>query len=258
MRSSAGAHAETARLARVLGLEGPEALAFLSEVPAAELRRYREDMIDLLFEGDQAAFQRLARAARLVPPRTAALIGERALGPLLCARVTGLVEPTRAAQIACHFSVDFLARVAAELDPRRAVEVITAMAPDTVGAVAAAMAQAGEHVAMGRFVAYLDRAAIAACAARLDDADLLRVSLVLEGEERLDVVAEVLGAHRTSALLAEAGALGLAEEASELLGHLSARNRALIERRPQALADQPDTGAAEAAAGGPAAATPAA
>ncbi len=220
MTAQVESRAEAAKLGRLLGTTEPDALAFVRDVPAGELSRYREQMTDVLFDGDRPAFQRVADAARLVPSRTAAHIGEHVLGPLICARVTGLVEPERAAEIAQHFSIDFLAELAAELDPRRAAAVIATCSPATVGGVAAAMAACGEHVAMGRFVGHLDRAALVECIARLQDADLVRVAAVLDGGAQLDVLLGLVGEERAERLVECAEALGLGEEAAQLLARV--------------------------------------
>jgi hypothetical protein len=218
---------ETAKLGRLLRVDDPRALAFLLPVPASELRDYREAITDLLYDDDQELLRRTADAARLLPARTLAAIGERALGPLICARLTSLLDPHRAAEISNHFTVNFLARLAAELDPRRAVEVVTAIAIDTVVAVSAEMAANGEYVAMGRFVAYLDDAALSLCVEALSDEDLLRVAFVMEGEERLPSVFEMVGGKRAERVLGSAHTSGLAEEAKHVAGRL-----ARVRRKP--------------------------
>ena len=198
MSRTSESRAETAKLGRLLGVEDQRELAFLLPVPAHELRDYREAVTDLLYDDDQELLQRTADAARLLPARTLAAIGERALGPLICARLSGL------------------------LDPRRAGEVVSAITTDTVVAVSAAMAANGEHVAMGRFVAYLDEAALSLCIEALCDEDLLRVAFVMEGEERLTSVFEMIGAERTERMLAAAHVNGLLEEAEHMAGRLPA------------------------------------
>ena len=220
MSRTSESRAETAKLGRLLQVEDLQALAFLLPVPAPELRNYREAVTELLYDDDHELLQHAADAARLLPARTLATIGERALGPLICARLTGLLEPRRAAEISDHFTVDFLARLAAELDPRRAAEVVSAITTDTMVAVSTAMAANGEHVAMGRFVAYLDEAALNRCVEALGDEDLLRVAFVMEGEERLTSVVEMIGAERTERMLAAAHVNGLLEEAEHVAGRL--------------------------------------
>ncbi|HEX7609058.1 MAG TPA: hypothetical protein VF380_00165 [Solirubrobacteraceae bacterium] len=221
MSANSESRVETARLARLLGVEDPQALAFLLAVPAPELRDYREAVTDLLYDDEAELLARTADATRLLPASTLAVIGERALGPLICARLTSLLDPRRAAEISEHFTLEFLARLAAELDPRRVAEVLSAIAADTVIAVSAAMAATGEHIAMGRFVAYLDEAALKRCIEELGDEDLLRVAFVMEGEERLPAVFEMIGAERTERMLAAGRADGLLEEAEHVLARLA-------------------------------------
>ncbi len=222
MSRTSESRAETAKLARVLRVEHPQVLAFLLPVPASELRDYREAVTDLLYDDDQQLLQRTADAARLLPVRTLASIGERALGPLICARLTSLLDPRRAIEISEHFSVDFTARLAAELDPRRVAEVVSGIATDTVVAVSTAMAANGEHVAMGRFVAHLDDAALRVCVEALGDEDLLRVAFVMEGDERLPAVFDLIGAERAARMFAGAHMSGLREEAAHVIGRLDA------------------------------------
>ncbi len=223
MTGASESRVETVRLARLLGVDDPRGVAFLLHVPAEELRDYRESVTDLLYDDDHEQLQRVAGAARLLPARTLAAIGEHALGPLICARLSALLDRRRAVEIADHFGVEFLAQVAAELDPRRAADVVSGITPDTVVAVSAAMAAHGEHVAMGRYVGYLDSATLSRCADALGDEDLLRVAYVIEGDERLVSMFELIGAARAARALSVGRAAGLAQEAD----HVSARLRDL-------------------------------
>lgn len=231
MSAAGESRAEATKLARLLGLDGPESLAFAQQVPAPELRDYRDAVTELLYDDDRALLQRAADAARLLPAQTLAAIGERSLGSLICARLTGLLDSDRAVEIARHFSVDFLAQLAAELDPRRAVDVVTSMPPELVLKIAAAMVARGEHVPMGRFVAHLDDDTLAACIERLTDEDLLRIGFVLEGKERISQIFELLGRERSQRILDGAESMGLGEEALDLLDHLDPRQRKQLRRR---------------------------
>jgi hypothetical protein len=217
--------AEAAKLARLLGLDGPDLLACVQQVPASELRDYREAVTELLYEDDRALLQRAADAGRLLPAHTLATVGERALGPCICARLTGLLAPDRAAEASRHFSIEFLAQLAAELDPRRAADVVRSLSPDRVLDIAVVMAARGEHVAMGRFVAHLDDDALTACIEELTDEDLLRVAFVLEDKERLEEVFELVGLERTQRMLDGAESMGLGDEALDLFDHLNTRQR---------------------------------
>jgi hypothetical protein len=231
MSEATESRAETAKLARVLGLDGPDSLAYVQRVPASELRDYRNAVTELLYDDDRALLQRMADAGRLLPAHVLATLGERALGPRVCARLTGLLAPDRAAEISRHFSVEFLAQLAAELDPRRAVDVVTSLPSERVLAIALAMTASGEHVGMGRFVAHLDDDALGACIEELTDEDLLRVAFVLEDKERLDELVEWVGLERTQRMLDNAQALGLEDEAHDLFDHLGARQRKKLRRQ---------------------------
>jgi hypothetical protein len=227
---SASARSEIAKLARLLDLADPESLGYLEKVSTEELRAYREAVTDLLYDDGREVLARIADAAGLLPAGTLAKIGERALGPLICARLSGMLEPRRAAEIARHFPVEFLAALAAEMDPRRAVEVVTATPPHLVLEIALAMAAAGEHVAMGRFVAHLDDDTLASCLNRLGDEDLLRVAFVLEGERGHERLFEILGVERMRELLERGESAGLGEEVSYFREHLSSSQRKQLAR----------------------------
>jgi len=116
-------------------------------------------------------------------------------------------------------------------DPRRAVDVVTSMPGERVVEIAVAMAAAGEHVTMGRFVAHLDDATLAGCIEELTDEDMLRIAFVLEGKERLDHVFELVGLKRTRRMLDGAQSIGLSEEALDLRDHLAARQHKQPRRR---------------------------
>lgn len=217
------ARAEILKLARVLGCE-PRALAYLEKVPPDDIRRVREYATDTLFDADRERLARIAWASRLLPSQLVASIGERVFGALLCARITGLLEPSRAVAVARRLPAPFLAEIAVELDPRRASEVIARTPADRVAEVARELLRRGEHVAMGRFVAYLSDEALAACIEVIDDASLLRIMFVLEGkEERLDHLVGLLPQDRLAGIIRAAAVEGLWAETLDLLGSVGDR-----------------------------------
>ena len=97
-RMSPDGGVEILKLARVVGAE-PEDLSYLQDVAPQDLRDLREQVTVAMFEADRQLLQRVAAATKLIPAKLAAVIGERAFGPLLCARLTGLLEPSRAVDI---------------------------------------------------------------------------------------------------------------------------------------------------------------
>ena len=123
MSEALEARAEILKLARVLGREAGD-LDYLEQIPSADIRALREQVTDVLFRAHGQALSRLAAASKLLPVGLVATIGERAFGPVLSARMTGMLEPARAVEMAAKLPVTFLADVAVNLDPRRASEVI--------------------------------------------------------------------------------------------------------------------------------------
>ena len=85
-------------------------------------------MTETLYDADGGSLGRLAAASRLLPAGLTATIGQRAFGPLLSARLAGLLDPDRAVDVAAKLPPPFLADVAIELDPRRASELIAGTA----------------------------------------------------------------------------------------------------------------------------------
>ena len=122
----------------------------------------REQASTTMFDGDRQQLQRVASATKLVRSKITATIGERAFGPRLAARGTGLIEPSRAVDIAGHLPTPFLAEVAAQLDPRRASRVIEEIPARQIAFITKELTQRGDHVRMGRFVGHLSEAALKA------------------------------------------------------------------------------------------------
>lgn len=212
--------AEIVKLARVLG-DPPEALTYLERVRPEDLRRLREQATNALFEGDRDRLHKLALVSRIIPSPIAAKIAHWALGPLLSARVTGLLDPSKAVDLAKRLPADFLADVAIHLDPRRAREVIERLPAQQVAEIAGELARRDEEVTMGRFVSYLDDEALGASMQNIDDASLLRIAFVMEGKDRLDHVLSLMPEERLAGVMHAADRDGLWPEALDLLDHMS-------------------------------------
>ena len=218
------AGAEILKLARVLGAE-PEDLSYLQGVAPQDLRDLREQVTVAMFEADRQLLQRVAAVTKLVPAKLAAAIAERAFGPLLCARVTGLLEPSRAVDIAARLATDFLADLAVELDPRRASRVIAEIPPEQVAEITSELAEREELIAMGGFVGHLPEAALRAALDALDDETLLLTAYVVEAKANLAPLVELLPPERLETIIRTAAELDLWPEALDVLGHVSERQR---------------------------------
>jgi hypothetical protein len=212
--------AELLKLARLLG-RAPDELAYLEAIGLTELRRLREQVTETLFDSHLGALNRLASASRLLPVGVVAQMGEKVFGPLLSARITGLLDPDRAVDVAARLPDGFLADVAVELDPRRASAVIARIPAQRIAAVTRELLARGEYVTMGRFVGHLPDESLQAAVDVSGPEDLLQVALVLENRDRLGDLLEMVGPERTEQILAAAERAALGAEARELLERAS-------------------------------------
>lgn len=210
--------AEVLKLARLLDID-PDELAALEAVDPQALRELRERVTERLFDGHIGAFRRAVHASGLLPVGMSATIAEKAFGPMLCARLAGLVDTRRAVAVAAHLSPEFLADVAVHIDPRRASEVIAALPEALVRDAAARLARRGEHVVMGRFAGHLTESALRSVFDALDEADLLRIAFTLEGD--LDRAAALMPESRMAGILGAAAQDDLWLEALALMDDLS-------------------------------------
>ncbi len=230
MSETLEARAEIVKLSRLLGRD-PDQLGYLEGTPAAELRLLREQVTDGLFTAHGPALARLASASRLLPVALVATLGEKVFGPVLSARVAGLLDPGRAVEMASRLPVKFLADVAIELDPRRASDVIAQIPPEQIAAITRELIAREEYVTMGRFVGHLGTDSIVSAVAAIDDTCLLRVAFVLESKDTLKDLVGVLPSERLDGIVEAAASADLWREVLDLLGHLTLdQRRELVER----------------------------
>jgi hypothetical protein len=193
--------AEILKLARLLDRD-PDSLAYLARIPADELRALRERVTEVLFTAHETALRRLATASRLLPVALVASLGQHTFGPVLSARITGLLEPERAVDVAARLPTDFLADTAVDLDPRRASAVVAGIPPQRISAITAELARRREYVTMGRFVGHLEDEALAAALEALDDEALVCTLVVMEDRPDVDRLARLTGQERIERLAA--------------------------------------------------------
>lgn len=222
--------AELVKLARALGAQ-PEAVAFLGDRDHYELRQLSERVTAALFDEHRPAFQRLADASRLLPASLVAKLSELVFGPMISARVAGLMPPERAVEVAGRLHLRFLADVCVEIDPRSAVELLARIPTALVVDVARLLLERREYVTMGRFVDDLPDTAVRAVITGLDDdAALVCVAAFVERRERLIELFEMLPPERLRRVVAavaagtpEVQAAGLA-----MMSQLSVRQQGRI------------------------------
>ena len=197
--------AEQVKLGRLLALP-PDAQKLYAALPAHTLRALREQVSDQLFDDSRSMLERVASASRLLPNALVASVGERSFGPMLCARITGLLSPERAAAVAAHMPKAFLADVAMQLDPRSAHAVIAKLSTPHVVAVAQVLLERGEHLTLARFVDSLDLAVIAAVIDVIQhEAVLLDIAFYIETKPRISELAGILSKERLRRLVLHAG-----------------------------------------------------
>jgi hypothetical protein len=213
--------AEALKLARLLDAE-PERFAYLERVSPDTIRELRERATVVLYDSDRR-FGRIALASRIPPAQLTAWIAQHAFGPLLCARITALLDTDRAVDLAERMPSDFLADLAVQLDPRRARDIIFALPPWLIGDVAAELTRREEYIAMGRFVGHMTDEAIQAAFRVIDDASLLRISYFVEEKDQLDHVVGLLATRRVRGAIRSATDADLWPQALDLLTRVSAQ-----------------------------------
>ena len=219
--------AELMKLARLLDTEVEE-IAYLAEAEVAQLRALREQVTEVVFDSGGVALGRLAGASRLLPTGVIAAIAEHAFGPMLAARIAGLLEPGRAADVAAKLPTPFLAQVAPHLDPRRAADVLARIPAERIAEVAAELIAAQEFVTLGRFVGHLPDEAIALAVRAMDDFTALSVAFVLEERSGLERVLSLMDPPRLERLLDAAVGTELWPEVLELLAEVPEPLRARV------------------------------
>jgi hypothetical protein len=189
--------AEQTKLAHLVGSD------LQLDLPAAELRAFREALSARLFDDARPALQRVATGSRLLPTSLVARVGEKVFGATLCAQVAGLLAVPYALDLALRMSDPFLASVSAAIDPRSAGEVVRRIPADRIVAVALVLIERREYVTLARFVDYISPPTIlAVIAAVADELHFVRIGAYVERAETLRELVGQLPADRTRAMIA--------------------------------------------------------
>jgi hypothetical protein len=224
MRGGVDVGLEIHKLARLIGCR-PEELAYIEPLEAQDIRDLREQVTGVLFDADRHMLGRVASASKLLPAKLTAAIGESVFGPLLCARLTGVLDPHRAVDVAARMPTSFLADVAEHLDPRSASRVIAELPPDQVADIAEELVRREQYITMGSVVGHLSKAATVAALDVVDDEALLRTAYVVESKASLGSLVALLPEERLESIIQTASEAGLWTEALDVMGHVSERQR---------------------------------
>lgn len=222
--SALASQAEVLKLARLLGAAEKD-FAFLAEYDALAIRALREQMTAQLYDDGKALLQKVAAATKLTPTSISAVIAEKALGPLLCARVASLVGADKAIDISKRLPAAFLAEVCLHLDPRRTADIIRGTPIEQVVAVSKILQAKQEFVTMARFVDALTPEAIKAVInSTPDEEPLLRTAVFAENPALHNELVSYLPKSRLKSLIAKATAdTELWSAALSLMSHLDAK-----------------------------------
>ncbi|MES2683715.1 MAG: hypothetical protein V4650_09380 [Pseudomonadota bacterium] len=202
--STIAARAEVLKLTRLLGADEKD-FAFLAEHDPLAIRALREQMTAQLYDDGKALLQKVATATKLTPTGISAVIAEKALGPLLCARVASLVGAEKAIDISKKLSAAFLAETCLHLDPRRTADIIRGTPIEQVVAVSKILQARKEFVTMARFVDALTPEAIKAVInSTPDEEPLLRTAVFAENPALHNELVSYLPKSRLKSLIAKA------------------------------------------------------
>jgi hypothetical protein len=215
---------EILKLARLIGCRADE-LEYLFALEPQDIKDLRELVTGVLFDADQHMLGRVAVASKLLPTKLAAPIGESVFGPILCARLTGVLDPHRAVEIAGRLPTRFLADIAEHLDPRRASRVIAELPATQVADIAEELLRREQYITMGNVVGHLSKAATLAALDVVDDEALLRTAYVVESKGSLGSLVALIPEQRLEEIIRTASDAGLWAEALDVIAHVSERQR---------------------------------
>lgn len=224
------ARAETVKLARAVG-QPEERFAFLHDVPPADIRALRDQMTEALHGAHQPVLRKLVSASGLIPVPVLATLAQKAFGPLLSARLAGMLDGDRGVAIAQKLPAPFLADVAAELDPRRAVHIISALPAATVTDVSRELRRREDWITLGRFVGGVPAEIAEAGLAELNERQVLEVAFVIDDKSQLGTLVERVPGDRYDAFVRAADEYDLWHALFDLLAHLDPGLRATVVSR---------------------------
>jgi len=180
---------EVTKLARELDVPETD-LLFLAGSSQAELRELRQITSTALFARNEDRVRLLAALSRILPVPMTAKIAELALGPMLSARVAGVLDPREATRLASHLNAGFLASLAPALDPSRVEPIIRGLPDQLVVEVGRLLLKQGEHLTLSRFVSVVDINIAMGVVAGANGRDLLQVALYCDEPAALDSIAQ--------------------------------------------------------------------
>jgi hypothetical protein len=214
------ANAQLIKLARTLCVP-VEQLAYLADVPEADIRAFRLQVADLLFESQSGGLRRVASASKVIPTPAIAKMLARNHNALLAARMSAVFDPVHAVDVAKRLPVDFLADIASQLDSRRSTPLIAGLPVDTVVAVAKELAKREDWVTLGDLVAAISDDAARDTEAVLDGTALVRSAYLVDDAAYLERFVNLASEAKLAEMLRAAAEYDLWSEYGPTLAVLS-------------------------------------
>ncbi|MGQ0479760.1 MAG: hypothetical protein ACT4O0_01825 [Pseudonocardia sp.] len=233
-----GASRQIGRIARLLGMPPDEVLG-LEPLSEDELRRLHDQISHALFKDGHARFARVASLSKSLPGPVAGKLAERFLPAVLAARVTELLEPAKAADLANRVSLPYLGDISMVLDPVRSRPVVRAIPAERIGEVAREIFRRREYATMAEFVGTVTPGALFAVLGAAAPRDLLAVVRLLVWNDDLDHAIRNLPEAQVRQIVTELDSAELADLAA-LLPAGSDLYRAIDDRRRSRAAADPD------------------
>ncbi|MEV4123610.1 hypothetical protein [Nocardia sp. NPDC049707] len=176
--------AQLLKLARTLGVP-VEQLDYLGDVPDADLRAFRLQVTDLFVAGQEPGLRRVAQASKVIPAQITAKMVVRSRGALLAARMSGVLDPSHAVDVAKRLPVDFLADIAARLDPRHAAAINGGLPEATIVAIGKELAAREDWLTLGDLVASISDTVARTAESALDGVALVRSAYLIDDATQL-------------------------------------------------------------------------
>ena len=166
------------------------------------------------------SWERAVTLSSAIPTGLAAKLSERALGPVLAARIVPVAPPETALAIGSKLPPEFLADIAQEMDPSMATETVKDMDADQIAAVTRLLAHREEHLVMADFCTAISDRALVATVDAIEEPALLRTVILIEDEGTVAQVVDALDDHRVEAVQHAAAEHGLEDHLAWLVGTL--------------------------------------
>ncbi len=190
--SRLASQAELMKLADTLAVP-VEQIKFLANMPPEALRHFRTALTDRIFDQQHALFRWFAAWVRWVPMWISVLMVRFWLGLQIATRIAGSLPAWRAASIARHLPVDFMADIAKGLDPRMTRELVKLLSGKQIESIARVLLERRDFMTIGRFVGLLPDEVVRDVAASIpDEGDLLEIIFHVDSRERINHLIHVL------------------------------------------------------------------